>query len=93
MSENDFVDDLQEMVDAKANDCCQILECCEEAIYSVTLKYGVRDEDCETSIVCHTHYESKKKEAKDWAYGFLFSVLPGKRAVEVKKKRGRPKNL
>jgi hypothetical protein len=88
-----FVDDLQKMIDEKPTGCCQTLTCNNEAIYETTEIYGVGENDRTTYHLCHECLEAKKKECKSWGYGLTYKTLPGKREVEVvKKKRGRPKN-
>jgi hypothetical protein len=95
MNNNDigFVDDLQEIIDNKPDDCCQgSIKCFNEAIYKVSSRYGIREEDCENFLLCPECMEIYKKE---W-FGFvsiLCEVIPGKRVVEIKKKRGRPKSF
>jgi uncharacterized C2H2 Zn-finger protein len=87
-----FVDDIQEIIDNKPDDCCQgSIKCYNEAIYIVTSRYGVREKDCEVFLMCPECMELYKK---DWL-GFvsiLCEVVPGKKAVEKAKKRGRPRN-
>jgi hypothetical protein len=87
-----LVDDLQALIDAKSDDCCQNPTCNNEAVFIVTVQFGANETDCDIERLCQDCADERKKERSDWNWGVLTQPIEGKRIIEKKKKRGRPKN-
>lgn len=94
---NGFIDDLQEVLDQKPENCCQNFGCKNDATYMVTERWGYDPEGLKyitTYKLCSECTDLKKKEGRDWGYNIVTEFLPGKKPTEVvKKRRGRPKNI
>jgi hypothetical protein len=90
----ELAEDIQILIeDKKQNpDECEFLACKSKRKFIVTVRYGVRDQDKDTFIVCADCRDALQKDAKAWAYGFFAELVPGESEPVRIKKRGRPKN-